>query len=428
MSCKPETLQSGDGYRPRRDRTPASKEPLRLIVLLIALFCLILIGFQAGRMILDLKGAYGTPIDAGKKNWVHTSYNNGTVWKGNPDESIYADMEELRCYAYYKYQYDLRGRVKRIDEYRKHDYNPDSWVGGSYESYKYDLQGRLKEKKDDYTLWSCEYSKEGRTETEHSLTGGSAGDDVYIYDAQGNLSAATQAIRYRYPHRYTYEYDGNNRMIRETEQIGSEDAYVLRTVEYDDANNTSLERIWTSEGELYQITRNVYDDKGQKTEGFWCYPEELPRGVSVEEYGNYSTRGYWAKYEDGLLIEEMTNESSGPSHSGTSTYRVYDYDSDGNCILELWLYRDVMYMDRYEYDGQGRLKEVFRYDCDDAMRFDRRLRDGSILSIRRDEESGEIISVSRISAQNDLIDQIVFDGKAAAAQYTPEGTVTWNVD
>lgn len=371
------------------------------------------------------------PGDTPKRVWEQLPGNDGKVWEGMPDTSIYANMDGIDCISYSEYHYDEAGRLSAVDLFRKSDsYNSNSdkrWFLTQTTVYEYDSQGRVLtcdygggRNFDSYTYYEGGYTKE-------SISGYDGKIDTFTYDDQGNLLASRVTQRYSpgYERETTHEYDGKKRKVKHTLKIGKGEPYVDLSITYDDETNTSLEKSYSAGGELTCIRINTYDEAGHKIGDIWCETEKLPQGISAEDCVDFYTIGYWADYYGELLMEEMENKSSKYVFNN-SLYRMYDYDVQGNRVLELTLYDSGNFsMSRYVYDEQDRIIEKYGYDCSEATEFERRLTDGSVLHIDCGEEDGKPLSVLRTDPDGELINQFVYGDDAMEMQYTPETSVYW---
>lgn len=359
------------------------------------------------------------PADARTKWEQQTPRNDGAMWKGTPDGSIYADMEGVECTEFFLYSYDRDGRLTQVEDYRRHDYYPDTYMLCGPYSQLYDEQGRIRvETTSNSDQWIYEYSEEGYTKT-RSRDGQ---EDVYTYDLQGNLIASRQAILYRYAHEYTFVYDERDRKVRETTKIGEDPAYISRTMEYDDEAHTSLEKTYNAEGETTCIWVNTYDKEGRKIGSTWCNMEDLPRGWQPEECTDYYTVGYWADYENGLLMEELENKKM--NHGNRSVYHAYDYDAWGNCILNITLYGETdLYLTRYEYDDNNRLTEKYCYHYLEPESLELLQADGNTLTI--DFGGAAALRITRTAQDGTPVNQFVYSGGDVELQVTQEEAIYW---
>lgn len=366
--------------------------------------------------------------DTPKKNWEQMSGNDGKFWKGSPDDSVYNDMEGVRCYSYYQYFYDSDGRLLKINTFHPHDYYEDVWVLSDEETYEYDSQGRIsiRTATSGNAQWVYEYTEEGHTEV-HSWSYMDE-DLIGVYDLAGNQIYYRNAGNYRYPHATTYEYDEKNRLVQKILEVEGKPPYgtppcVILTIEYDDENYTAVETEYDWDGEVTHIWHNTYDEEWRKIGSSWYSVEDIPRDYSAEECADFYTKGYWASYSEGRLTEEMSNEPYKTSHND-SKYCAYDYDGNGNCIMELTVYRvGIAGMNRYVYDEGNRLTEKYVYDLDDAAFWERMQSDGSRLTLKCSDD--ESLSITRTRFDGTLINQFVYGEYEVDVQYTPTETIYW---
>lgn len=387
----------------------------------VAALCILAFAINVSR--LWMNESPGNSQEPGR-NWEQKSGNDGKFWKGTPDDSIYADMEGVRCYRYFEYSYDILGRLSTVKTFQPHDYYEDTWVMCNEESYEYDIQGRVTQrgKEDESEVWTYQYTKDGYTAT---CSTKNARDDTYVYDAEGKLIFSRIAGRYRYAHETSFEYDEKNRLIRENLEVESTSAYVARTIEYDDESHTSLETEYAYTGEVSYIWLNTYDEAWNKTGSVWCDTEKLPEGLSAEDCTAYYTKGYWVAYADGLLTEEITNKPWSDS-ANYSHYIAYNYDKNENCILELSIYdAESVYISRYVYDDQNRLIKQYEYKADEMRFWEEQQWDGNLLTVSNDGEG--TLSVTRRAPDGTLVNQFVFGEREVKLQYTSAETIDWQI-
>lgn len=376
----------------------------------------------------DLWGQDWQNITSGsaKSNWEHMNGNNGKFWKGSPDESKYAAMENVRLVEYCQYLYDNGGRLSKVNTFRHHDYYEDVWVLSDEETYKYDLQGRITSRQavQGNKQWTYEYSGSGYTINCAGYPNYSK-PDIYTYDLADNLIYFRNATNYRYAHGTTFEYDGQNRLVGKILEVEGSDPYVTLTIEYDEDRHTSVETEYDSRGNVSYIWYNSYDENWEKTDSVWYAAEEIPSGQAPEEISDYFTKGYWVYYSDGVRMAQMSNKPWKESRND-SRYTAYDYDIHGNCIMELNIYGvGFVHMTRYVYDAQDRLKEKFEYDFSDVTFWERKQSDGNILTLQAGGE--ETMSVTRTAPDGTLVNQFVYGDDEVEKQYMPGETVYWQL-
>lgn len=361
-----------------------------------------------------------------KSNWEHMSGNDGKFWRGTPDDSVYADMEDVRLASYYQYFYDSQGRLSKVNTFRHHSNYEDVWVLSDEETYEYDSQGRISERHaiQGNTQWTYEYTDSGYTKSCSSYPNYSK-PDIYTYDLADNLIFYRNATNYRYAHGTTFEYDGQNRLVRKILEVEGNAPYVTLTIAYDEEDHTSVETEYDSHGEELYIWHNTYDENWEKTDSVWYAAKDIPEGHAPEEYADHYTRGYWVYYADGVKMAEMSNEPWKETRNN-SKYIAYDYDSRGNCIMELDVYGvGFIYMNRYVYDDRDRLTEEYRYDFSGIKFWERLQADGSLLTLRAD--GGESMSVTRTTPDGTLINRFVYGDSEVEMQDTPAGTLCWQL-
>lgn len=361
-----------------------------------------------------------------KSNWEHMSGNDGKFWRGTPDDSVYADMEDVRLSEYFQYIYDSRGRLSRVNTFRHHSYYEDVWVLSDEEIYEYDDQGRISERQaiQGNTRWAYEYTDSGYTIRCSSYPNYNK-PDIYTYDLAGNLIYFRNATNYRYAHGTTFEYDGQNRLVRKILEVEGSEPYVTLTAEYDEENHTSVETEYDPDGQALYVWHSVYDENREKTDSLWYTVKDIPEGHVAEEYADYYTRGYWRYCANGVKMEEMNNEPWKETRNN-SKYIAYDYDSRGNCIMELNVYGvGFISMNRYIYDDRNRLTEEYRYDFSETKFWERLQSDGSLLTLRADGE--EPVSITRTAPDGALINRFVYGESEVETQDTPAGTLCWQL-
>lgn len=367
----------------------------------------------------------GESADA-KKNWEQMRGNDGTFWKGSPDDSGYADAEGMRCQAYYQYFYDSDGRLSKKNTFFPHDYYEDVWVLHTVETYEYDELGRISRSSETSRnrQWVYEYTEEGYTKTmsDDDRTNGF----LYTYDSSGNCVYFRNAVNFSFPRATAYEYDEKGRKIREILEVEGKPPYgtppcVVLDIEYDDENYTSVGTEYDWDGEITYIWHNTYDQEWRRTESSWYAAEDIPEGYSAETCEAYYAKGYLASYSGGRLIEEVSNYPKTAWEGGY--YAAYDYDGNGNCIMVLRVYgADLAGLERYVYTD-GRLTEEYYYDMDDVAFWERQQADGSRLTLQSDGE--EQLTITRTGADGALINRFVYGKLHIEAQDTPTETIYW---
>lgn len=370
------------------------------------------------------------PGDALKQNWKQMSGNDGKFWRGTPDDSIYGSMEGVRGVRYYQYFYDRKGRLSKVNTFGRHDYYEDIWVLTDEETYEYDRQGRISRRSavSGNTQWVYEYTEEGYTRSRSWAYG--VNDLIYSYDLSGNQIYLRNAGNYSNPHVTTYEYDENNRLVREILEVEGKEPYgipphVTLSIEYDDENYTSVETEYNSSGEATYVWLNTYDENWEKAESVWYAEEDIPKGYTPGYFADYYTRGYWVSYSDGLVMEEMSNEPWNSTRN-FSEYTAYDYDGNGNCIIKLQVYGfEHAHMYRYVYDERNRLVEQYNYDFSDVKFWERLLSDGSKLTLEVDDD--ETVSITRTALDGSLINGFIYGEDDVEIQYKPAETVYWQL-
>lgn len=368
--------------------------------------------------------------DTPKQSWEQMWGNDGKLWRGTPDDSIYGSMEGVELYRYYQYLYDSEGRLSKVNTFRRHEYYEDVWVLSDEEAYEYDSQGRISGRFDvsGSTQWIYEYTEEGYT---MSLSWSQGTNDlIYSYDLAGNQIYYRNSGNYTFPQATTYEYDEKNRPVREILEVEGKEPYgipphVTLEIEYDDENYTSVETEYNSKGEAVYVWLNTYDANWEKTESVWYAVDQIPKGYTQGFFADYYTRGYWASYSDGFIMEEMSNEPWKFDRT-YSKYTLYDYDGNGNCIIKLQLY-GTTYIDmyRYVYDDRNRLVEEYNYDFSGVKFWERLLSDGSKWTLEVDGD--ETLSITRTALDGSAINQFVFGEDGVEVQYKPTETVYWQL-
>lgn len=368
----------------------------------------------------------GVTLGNTKSNWEQMSGNDGKFWKGSPDESEYADMEGVRIVEYRQYFYDHKGRLSKVNTFRRHDYYEDVWVLSDEETYEYDHQERISRRQavQGNEQWVYEYTDSGYTISCSSYPNYSK-PDIYTYDLADNLIYFRNSTNYRYAHGTTFEYDEKNRLVRKILEVEGSSPYITLTIEYDEKSHTSVETEYDSNGEALYIWYNTYDENWEKTDSVWYAVKDIPESQTPEEFEDYFTKGYWTYFFDGVRMAEMSNEPWKESRNN-SKYTAYDYDIHGNCIMELNVYSvGFVYMTRYVYDGQDRLKEEFEYDFSDVTFWERQQADGNILTLQVGGD--ETMSVTRTALDGTLVNQFVYGDNEVEMQHTPLETVCWQL-
>lgn len=369
--------------------------------------------------------------DPPKDEWTQMKGNDGKFWKGTPDGSVYADIEGAELREYFQYAYDRDGRLSKINTFRPHTNYEDVWVLSNEETYEYDAQGRISRRQEvqGNTRKAYEYTSEGYTETESSSN--QSHGRIAGYDSAGNRIYFRNAVNYRFPHVTTFEYDEKNRLVRKTLEIEGKEpygvpTYVTYTAEYDEDNFTSVETEYDSQGEAVYIWHSTYDESWSKTGSVWYAPEKVPEEYGLEECEAYYTRGYWRSVSDGKIMEEMENEPWKDTRNN-SEYTAYDYDGSGNCILELKVYSaSSAYLYRYVYDSKNRLTEQYHYNMNEVKRWERRLCDGSSLTLQVSDD--QVLRITRTAPDGSLINCFIYGEWDVEIQQTSEGSVSWQLN
>ena len=365
------------------------------------------------------------PEKAAKRVWEQMVGNDGKFWRGSPDASGYADMDGVECRTYYHYSYDRQGRRQKTEYYRKHDYYEDVWCLSDEITYAYDGQDRMVSATGLSSENVYEYGSEGYSRIYRYYHSGDK-RDTYVYDGQDNLISSRVTTRYSagYEMETTFSYDERNRKIQETTKIGKNPAYVSLTIDYDSEAHTGLSKSYNSKGELQCITLSRYDEEWRELGNIWCDVSTLPKNVSPEDWMDYHTVGCWAYYQDGLLMEELTNTKGG-KYWNSGWYEAYDYDEDGNCILNITVFGEgEIYLKRYEFDKKGNMTDEYYYSCNDVKNWEVSLTDGGSIVIDNDGEDREPFSIIRRAPDGSILNQFVY-GDDEIMQYTPTDQVCW---
>lgn len=427
MSCKPRDYEQWDEESTARKRDRG--EIMRVIFFGIAV--MILIAFR-GDFFMGPNSRSGS-----EKNLKQMSGNDGKLWSGVPDNNAYAGTEGAELRAYYQFFYDKDGRLSEKNTFHRHDrYREEPkrygnvWVLSNVETFEYDGEGRLSRRNETQgdTRTVYEYTEAGCTE--RSSWSYAEDGKITRYDPAGNKVYFRNADNYRFPHVTTWEYDGKNRPVRKTLEVEGPEPYgapahVTWTAEYDEESRTSVETEY-GDGEITYIWHCSYDEDWNKLESFWYAPGKLPAGYEPEECAAYYTKGYWAAFSDGRVLEKMENK---PWKEGRndSEYTACDYDGRGNLVMELKIYSaGYVYLYRYVYDGRNRLKEQFDYNFDQVRFWEYRMLDGSRLTLQVSEDG--ILSIIRTGSDGTLLNRFVYGEYEVEMQLTPEGIVHWQHD
>lgn len=402
MNCKPDPFSRRNRADTRKAWKAQKRRQRAVMILVMAVLTLY---FTVMRM--------GNEPQPASRTWKQMPGNDGKMWEGNPDISGYSGIEGVECREYEHHSYDKEGRRIRTEIFRKHEYYPNVWCLNDAITYEYDSQGRVTSRAGESDRWDYTYDESGYTETYQFAY---AGDrrDVYVYDSRDLLIFSRLTHRYAagFEHELRIDYDEQGRRIRETSRIGQDPAYVSRTVVYDDEARTGLAQTYNAQGEAECIVLSRYDEEGRELDNVWCDLSALPEGVSEELWENYSTVGYRAYYQDGRLAEELTDQSGGcPGGTGV-WYEAYDYDRDGNRLLDLTVFgQGSIYLERYVYDGQGNLTDRYYYNCCKVQDWEIVMSNGDRIVINNDG-AAEPFAVTRERADKSLLHRFVYeDGK-----------------
>lgn len=361
----------------------------------------------------------------------NTGDSSNDIIAGN---DIYAGMEGVKCSQYTRYFYDSQNQLVRALIYRHPQARPDDWHEYREIIWEYDSDGRLVYQEARYvageekpvSYWTeYSYTEQGYTETEYHSSQKRPIRE-FTYDTEGKLVASFYDDSNSY---YTFTYDALGRrtgtaLERHYLQIvgdGETQKTVLegitQTVEWDGERYTRVEGAYSIDGTLLDLWIGSSDDDWQVTQEVWCDGKDVPE--KAEDIAPLCRLEYWADYRDGLLVEELSRERNG-------IYQVYDYNEDGNRTLALAVYlaSGYTYMERYVYDEQGRLEEEYIYYDLQVQSWEQQLCDESVISIQRNDEMNDLVSISRTAEDGELLNFFVFDGDGELdVQYTP--TVTW---
>ncbi|MCM1025050.1 MAG: hypothetical protein NC432_01355 [Roseburia sp.] len=268
----------------------------------------------------------------------------------------------------------------------------------------------------EYVTYTAEYDEENyrSVETEYD----SQGNIVYIwhstYDANWSKTGSVWYVPEGYHQDEELEgYTQGKESGEYAPDRGSEDHTQGKESEsYDPDGGIQAH---TSEKES-----ESYDPDG----GIEAHAPEKESGSHAQDgWEEYGTMGYWRYVSDGKLLEEMEN-SPGQNGGNDSEYTAYDYDGNGNCILELKVYsKSYAYLYRYVYDGENRLTERYDYNLDEVRSWEVLQCDGSRLTIQVTDD--EILRITRTSPDGALINRFVYGERELEIQQTPEEIVSW---
>ena len=193
-----------------------------------------------------------------------------------------------------------------------------------------------------------------------SKTEDSTSDDIYEYDAKGNVIKKTYYCDGILLETWKYTYDENGNMIENSLYEGGSPNLIMEYA-YDEKGNMVTEKMTSRDTDIEMVTTYAYDEDGN---------------MIREEYK--STKG------GGISICKATE---------------YTYDEDGNCIHVKTLYDgEVVSEDTNEYDENGNLIKTSNLRAEDTnpritiyeYTYDY---EGNILkSIKKDEQGSKTIA------------------------------------
>lgn len=201
----------------------------------------------------------------------------------------------------------------------------------------------------------------------------------YEYDAKGNMTLKQEYDQDKVSDTYTWEYDGNGRITRQTQSKPGTDVLYYSNNTYDQYGNLlAAEGINLLNGEVKDTYTYEYDANGNAVYGKgdvtdpWLFNEFRQkfddRGNVVEYVGKcrktYETHRECAYDNNNNCIYEKYFTLNNPGEKETiSSVRERLYDDNNNCIYEKWytLENGEMknsgenYTHYTQYDEKGRI-------------------------------------------------------------------------
>ncbi len=227
-----------------------------------------------------------------------------------------------------------------------------------------------------------ERTKSYSYDNEGNLTKIDFGDgqvNTYTYDSTGNrLSAYLKGHNGSYTE-YTYQYDsaGNCVEIRETDDEGTDDSTIYQ---YDSKGNCIQESADVSYLEESYVIDYTYDDAGniaetKKLTQEWGWNGDTEMSLTVYEYDSAGNCIKEIYYNDGHYQNVSLDEQWREAYWDWT--REYQYDSSGNCVKETYRYYDSTNIEQTSniFDEKGNCVEKIYTNADKqqtrtAYRFD----------------------------------------------------------
>lgn len=220
------------------------------------------------------------------------------------------------------------------------------------------------------------------TRETYESSDGDSHEYTYEYDDDGNLIRET--LEYGDGYEYTCEYDDNGNLLWETSDYGDGDVDE-RVYEYDSDGNLLRETFESSDGYSSELTYE-YDRNGnllweayENSDGdsHVCTYEYDSGGKPIKATNDanddYSSEHTYEYNSAGNLLREVYERYE--SSNGVSYEYTHEYDDDGNLLREV--YDDggvVSHEYTFEYDGDGNLLrktyENVEYSAENTYEYD----------------------------------------------------------
>lgn len=362
--------------------------------------------------------------------------NSGTIfYELPPDNSIFSDMDMVNLSGYCTYHYDNAKNLVETNYYCPRDTDDGSWGWHERQVCTYDNEHHILTEQrflpyvdnenprtqTDYVYFPDGYSKTTISE---------AGSVKSYYNAKGDLLLHQDSAHYAHAYNYSYAYNAEEGSVEEYLQIDGRSPY-LYWKQLDSGKNEKTEIKYHSWGvpEIFWV--NTYNDEGERISGNWLQATDLPVNQSGAEsmWRELCQPGWRTHYENGNLVETMEQEWDLNIDGIHTEYTLYDYDKNGNKVLELTynhLYDTRVSFSRFEYDHWGNPVKEYRYkiDFERYREWSLPLSDGGSFSFSYGTD--KTIIMKKISAAQEIQSSLYCKNGRFQVQYIGEETILWS--